>query len=153
MTIVEQNKFIVSEFIEALFSRGDLEAVDRHLAPDFINHDPPFGVTTDREGMRTAGAMMRTAFPDWRSDQHLVVGEDDIVVEHFTASGTHRGEVMGVPPTGERVSLRGINIFRLDGGRIVERGTHQSLLARDGIYAAMYRRELQQAEKGEGVSG
>ena len=121
MTIVEQNKTIVSEFIEALFSRGDLDAVDRYLAPDFVNHDPPFGVSADCEGLRSAGALMRAAFPDWRSEQHLVVGEGDIVVEHFTASGTHHGEVMGVPPTGERVTLRGINIFRLEAGRIVER--------------------------------
>ena len=121
MTIVEQNKTIVSEFIEALFSRGDLDAAERYLAPDFVNHDPPFGVSADREGLRSAGAMMRAAFPDWRSEQHLVVGEGDIVVEHFTASGTHGGEVMGVRPTGERVTLKGINIFRVDAGRIVER--------------------------------
>ena len=121
MTTTEENKSLVSEFIDALFSRGDLEAVERYLAPDFVNHDPPFGVTADREGLRAAGAMMRAAFPDWHSDQHLVVGEGDIVVERFTASGTHRGEVMGVPPSGERISLRGINIFRVDGGRIVER--------------------------------
>ena len=121
MTTIEQNKSIVSEFIEALFSRGDLGAVDRYLAPDFVNHDPPFGVSADRDGLRAASAMMRAAFPDWRSDQHLVVGDGDIVVEHFTASGTHRGEVIGVHPTGERVSLRGINIFRVEDGRIVER--------------------------------
>jgi len=121
MTTTEQNKAIVSEFIDALFSRGELDAVDRYLAPDFVNHDPPFGASADREGMRAAGALMRAGFPDWRSDQHLVVGEGDIVVEHFTASGTHAGEVMGAAPSGERVALKGINIFRLDGGQIVER--------------------------------
>lgn len=121
MTTIEQNKTIVSEFIDALFSRGELDAVDRYLAPEFVNNDPPFGVSTDREGMRTASAMLRAAFPDWHSDQHLVVGEGDIVVEHFTASGTHSGEVMGVPATGERMALKGINIFRVDDGRIVER--------------------------------
>ena len=121
MTTVEQNKTIVSEFIEALFSKGDSQAVDRHLAPDFVNHDPPFGAAADREGMRPAGGLMRAGFPDWHSDVHLLVGEGDVVVEHFTASGTHRGEVMGVAPTGNTVSLRGIKIFRLVGGRIVER--------------------------------
>ena len=121
MTTLEQNKSVVSDFIDALFTRGDLDAVDRYLAPDFVNHDPPLGVSEDREGMRAAGALMRAAFPDWHSDLHLVVAEDDIVVEQFTASGTHQGEVMGVPATGRAVALQGINIFRVRDGRIVER--------------------------------
>lgn len=121
MTDNEKNKSIVSEFIDALFTQGDLEAVDRYLDPSFVDHDPSFGGSADREGIRRAAAMVRAAFPDWHSDQHLVVGEGDIVVEHFTASGTHRAEVMGVPPTGGTVALEGINIFRLDDGRIVER--------------------------------
>ncbi len=121
MTTIEQNKSIVSEFIEALFSRGELDAVDRYLAPDFVDHDPPFGRRPDREGLRAAGAMMRAAFPDWHSDLHLLVAEGDYVVERFTASGTHRGEFMGAAPTNRTVAMPGINIFRLRDGKIVER--------------------------------
>jgi steroid delta-isomerase-like uncharacterized protein len=117
----EQNKTTVREFIDGLFTDGDLGAVDTYLAEDFINHDPPFGVSADREGMRSAGAMMRAGFPDWHSELHQLVAEGDIVVERFTAGGTHRGEVMGVAPTGRTVSLPGINIFRLRDGLIVER--------------------------------
>ena len=66
--------------------------------------------------------MFRTVFPDWHSDLHLLVAEGDIVVELFTASGTHTGaEIMGVGPTGRAVVLPGINIFRVRGDRIVER--------------------------------
>lgn len=121
MTIIEENKALVRDLIDALFSKGDLGAVDDYLAEDFVNHDPPFGASADREGMRSAGAMFRTVFPDWHSDVHLLVGEDDIVVELFTASGTHRGEIMGVAPTGHTITLPGINIFRIQDGRIVER--------------------------------
>jgi steroid delta-isomerase-like uncharacterized protein len=121
MTTIEENKALVRGFIDALFSKGDLGAVDDHLAEDFVNHDPPFGAGPDREGMRSAGAMFRAVFPDWHSDLHLLVGEDDIVVELFTASGTHRGEIMGVAPTGHTITLSGINIFRIHDGRIVER--------------------------------
>ncbi len=122
MTVTEQNKTIVSDFIGALFTTGDPNAVDDYLADDFVNHDPPFGASADREGMRSAGAMFRSVFPDWHSDLHLLVGEGDIVVELFTASGTHTGtSIMGAAPSGRTVALPGINIFRLRDGRIVER--------------------------------
>lgn len=117
----ERNKAVVRDFIDGLFTKGDLGAVDTYLAEDFVNHDPPFGVTADREGMRTAGGMMRAAFPDWRSELHELIAEGDLVVERFTAGGTHRGDVMGVPATGQTISLPGINIFRLRDGLIVER--------------------------------
>jgi steroid delta-isomerase-like uncharacterized protein len=121
MDATEQNKKIVTEFIDAVFTRGDLGAVDEYLAADFINHDPPAGVTADREGMRAAGAMFRTAFPDWHSEMDIMVGEGDLVVEHFTASGTQQGEIFGVPPSGKPVAMPGINIWRVRDGRITER--------------------------------
>jgi steroid delta-isomerase-like uncharacterized protein len=121
MTDTDANKLIVTEFIDGLFSRGDLGVVDAYLSDDFVNHDPPFGVTADREGMRDASASFRAAFPDWRSELHLLIAENDLVAEVFTARGTHRGEIMGVAPTGHEVSLQGINVFRLRNGRIRER--------------------------------
>lgn len=122
MTTTEQNKTTVTEFIDSLFTKGELDAVDRYLAEDFVNHDPPFGATADREGMRSAGALFRSVFPDWHSDLHLLVAEGDLVVEQFTAAGTHTGApIMGVAPSGEKVTMAGVNIFRLRDGRIVER--------------------------------
>jgi predicted ester cyclase len=105
-----------------LFTKGDPGAVDDYLAEDFVNNDPPFGASADREGMRAAGAMFRSVFPDWHSDLDMLIAEGDLVVERFTASGHHSGsEIMGVAPSGETVTLPGINIFRLRDGRIVER--------------------------------
>ena len=121
MDAIEQNKSTVTSFIQALFTKGDLGAVDEYLAEGFVNHDPPVGVTADREGMRAAGAMFRAAFPDWHSDIGILTGEGDLVVEHFTASGTHQGEMFGVPPSGRTVTLPGINIWRVRDGRIEER--------------------------------
>ena len=121
MDAIEQNKNTVTSFIDALFTKGDLGAVDEYLAEEFVNNDPPLGLTADREGMRQAGAMFRAAFPDWHSDMGILLGEGDLVVEHFTASGTHQGEIFGVPASGRAVSLPGINIWRVRDGRIVER--------------------------------
>ena len=115
-------KQLVQDFIRDLFTRGDLSAVERYLAPTFINHDPPFpGAPDGPEGMRRAAEAFRLACPDWHSDLDQLVAEGDVVVERFTASGTHRGELMGVAPTGATLVLRGINVFRVEAGRIAER--------------------------------
>jgi len=117
-----RNKQIVEELITALFTDGDLTAVDRYLDPDFINHDPPLpGAPDGPDGMRQAAELFRQAFPDWRSDVQHMIAEDDLVAEHFVAHGTHRGSVMGETPTGHDVVLRGVNIFRIADGKIVER--------------------------------
>jgi steroid delta-isomerase-like uncharacterized protein len=117
-----RNKQLVNDFIQELFSTGDLDAVDRYLDPHFVNHDPPFpGAPEGPEGMRKAAAMFHQALPDWHSDVDQLIAETDIVVERFTASGTHNGELMGAPPTGKTVTLRGVNIFRIEGEKIVER--------------------------------
>src|SRR5512135_2322474 len=117
---VEQNKTRVRDFIDSLFTKGDVDSVYECLAEGFVHHDPPLGQTGDREGMRAVGALVRSGFPDWHSDLHMLVAEGDVVVERFTASGTHQGEFMGVPASGHTVVLRGINIFRIADGRIVE---------------------------------
>ena len=122
MATCAENKTLVADFIGRLFTKGDLTAVDDVLSEGFVDHDPPFGGPSDREGMRTAGAMFRSAFPDWHSELQQMVAEEDIVVERFTASGTHTGvDIMGVAASGLAVHLPGINIFRIADGRIVER--------------------------------
>jgi steroid delta-isomerase-like uncharacterized protein len=117
------NKDVVETFIHELFTAGDLDAVDRHLDPQFVNHDLPFpGAPDGPDGMRHAAAMFREALPDWHSDLDQLVAEDDIVVERFTASGTHTGgPLMGVPASGKTLTLAGINVFRVRGDKIVER--------------------------------
>jgi steroid delta-isomerase-like uncharacterized protein len=121
MNTIEQNKDTVTAFITALFSHGDLGAVDDYLALDFVNHDPPLGVPAGREGMRAVAAMFRAAFPDWHSDMEFLVGEGDLVVEVFTARGTQQGEIFGAPASGRGAHLPGINVWRVRQGRIMER--------------------------------
>jgi predicted ester cyclase len=118
-----RNKEIVDVYIQELFTKGDLDAVDRYLHPDYVDHDPPIpGAPSGPEGMRRAAALFRQALPDWHSDLAQLVAEGDLVVERFRASGTHTGgPLMGVPPTGRTLVLDGINIFRIEGDKIVER--------------------------------
>ena len=121
MDTISHNKNTVTSFVDALFTKGDLGAIDEYLAADYVDHNPPLGRPGNREGMREAGAMIRAAFPDWHSDLGFCVEEGDLVVEKFTASGSQQGEIFGVPPSGRTVTLPGINIWRVRDGRIVER--------------------------------
>ncbi len=133
-------KALVTEFIDALFTRGDPDAVDRCLAPGFVNHDPLPGFTPDREGLRQTAQVFREAFPDWHSRLEALIAEGDLVAERFTARGTHQGEIMGVAPTGREVVLAGINIFRGQDGKLIERWGRTDdlgLLQQLGIVPAM----------------
>lgn len=117
-----RNKHLVAAFIEDLFTKGDLDAVERYLDPGFVNHDPPYpGAPDGPAGLRLAAAMFRQALPDWHSDVDQLIAEGDTVVELFTATGTHHGELLGVPGTGRTLTLRGINVFRIKDNRIIER--------------------------------
>lgn len=119
---LSSNKQLVVDFIQDLFTKGDLDAVDRYLDPAFVNHNPPYpGGPNGPDGMREASAIFRAALPDWHSDVDQLIAEADIVMERFHASGTHTGELFGVPPTGRVLVLAGVNIFRISGDRIVER--------------------------------
>ena len=121
-TTTTPNKQLVEEFITVLFTDGDLTAVDRYLDPEFIDHDPPLPSAPDGpEGVRQTAALFRQAFPDWRSEVQHMIAEGDLVAEYFVAHGSHRGSVMGESPTGHDVVLRGVNIFRIADGKIVER--------------------------------
>ena len=68
--------------------------------------------------------MYRSAFPDAHFTIEDQIVEGDKVVTRYTATGTQKGELMGIPPTERRVTVTGINITRLDGGKIVEGWTN-----------------------------
>ena len=65
-------------------------------------------------------ALLRSAFPDFKATIDDLVAEGDKVVIRQTWTGTHKGEFMGVPPTGKSVSFGVIDILRIAGGKVVE---------------------------------
>jgi predicted ester cyclase len=64
--------------------------------------------------------MFRSAFPDFKATINDIIAEGDKVVIRMTWNGTHRGEFMGIPPTGKRVSFGVFDILRIAGGKFVE---------------------------------
>lgn len=115
----QENKATVRSFIEETFNKGNLSAADQLIAEDYLVH----GAGTEvrgREGMKGFVTAFRTAFPDYHCAIEDQIAEGDRVATRWTVRGTQSGELMGVPPTGKRVTLPGIVIDRLADGRLVE---------------------------------
>lgn len=117
----EQNKAVVRQVVEEIFNRGNISRADELLSPDFVEREElPPGIPRDREGVKQLTIMMRSAFPDFKATIDDIVAEGDKVVVRQTWSGTHKGEFMGIPPTGKSVSFGVIDIIRIAGGKFVE---------------------------------
>jgi steroid delta-isomerase-like uncharacterized protein len=116
-----ENKTIAERFNEDVWGRGDEAALEELLAPDFVDHDALPGQSPDREGHRQILAEFRSAFPDLHVTTEDVVAEGDKVVSRWTARGTHQGDLLGIAPTGNGFTIKGIDVLRIAGGRIVER--------------------------------
>jgi steroid delta-isomerase-like uncharacterized protein len=115
------NKAISRRADEELFNRGNLDVADELFAPDFVYHDPATGEDlSGPESVKRFAAALRAAFPDLHQTIEDQVAEGDRVAYRWTARGTHRGELLGAAPTGNRVTFSGITVARLASGRIEE---------------------------------
>ena len=112
----EANKAIVRRHAEAL-NDHDVSALDEIWDPELVWHGKLKGL----EPMKELIEKSFDAFPDFRATIDDEIAEGDRVVLRFTVYGTHEGEFHGIPPTGKQVTWTGINIYRLEDGKIVER--------------------------------
>lgn len=108
---------------------GNLDIIDELVAENVVTHGF-FGMdATDREGYKEFFVNFGAAF----GDQHFVIedliAEDDMLVVHFTISAVHRGEILGIEPTGTELSWTGTAIDRYEGDEIVEAWLYPDYLA------------------------
>jgi steroid delta-isomerase-like uncharacterized protein len=118
---VEQNKALFRRFVEEVFNKGNVNTIDELLASDFAEREElPPGMPRDREGVKQLTRMFRTAFPDFNVSIDDMIAEGDKIVARTTWKGTQKGEFMGIPSSGKRVSFSVIDIIRISGGKFVE---------------------------------
>jgi len=116
----EESKEIVRRFW-GVWEEGNIDLVDKLLAPDYINHTPATpDQPTGPEGVKGVVSMFRSAMPDLRVIVEDMVAEGDKVAVRYTLEGTHEGELFGVPPTGQRLSIKSIAVERVSDGKIRE---------------------------------
>jgi predicted ester cyclase len=118
---VQRNKELVRILTEHGFNAGDLSGVDEHFRTDYLVHAP--GVPPLPRGplaYKRAVSLFRTALPDIHVTIEDLAGEGDRVFGRFTTRGTHTGPLMGIPPTGEKVTIHEWVCHRFVDGRVAE---------------------------------
>ncbi len=115
------NQSIVARYFDEMCNARQLDAAAEIFAPGHSYHDPssPW-VGPGPEGMQQLVSAYQSAFPDahWQVEEMIVA--DESVVARWTGTGTHRGELSGIAPTGRSVNVAGVWIFRLSGGKVAE---------------------------------
>ncbi len=118
---VEENKALARRVLEEMFNKGNLDVADELLAPDYVDHDPAMPEDIHGpDGFKQYVSGYRSAFSDLHVEIEEQVAEGDLVATRWTGTGTHDGELAGIPPTGNRVTLPGMEIVRISGGKLVE---------------------------------
>jgi steroid delta-isomerase-like uncharacterized protein len=118
----EQNKALARRAIEEVWNQGKLAVIDELTAANATFHDPsvPGGKFTGPEGVKQFVQIYRGAFPDVRLTINDQIAEGDKVVTRWTATGTHKGELMGIAPTNKHATVTGVDIDRYQDGKVVE---------------------------------
>jgi steroid delta-isomerase-like uncharacterized protein len=121
---IEENKAIVRRLYDTFgraVSTGNFGLLDELIAADAVDHNPVPGQAPGLEGVKQVFTMFQTSFPDLHFVVEDQIAEGDKVVSRLTAYGTHQGDFQGLPPTGKSTTQTGIDILRLEGGKVVER--------------------------------
>ena len=116
----QKNKALVRWWYEEVWGKGNLAAVDEFMAPDYVEHPSVPGLPPGPEGLKQTLAAYRTASPDLQNSLDDIFVEGDRVALRWSASGTHLGDWLGTPPTGNHFTMSGISILRIAEGKAVE---------------------------------
>jgi len=116
----EAAKAVVRRNTEEVQGGGNFEVFDELFADDFLDHTPQPGRTPDKDGARQLYKILRTAFPDFHAEIHWQLADGDRVTTYKTYHGTHRGEFLGVAPTGRKIQFETVDVMRVRNGKITE---------------------------------
>jgi steroid delta-isomerase-like uncharacterized protein len=131
VSVEENHKALVRRFHEEVWNKGNVAAVDEFMGAEYVDYAIPSGLPPGTEGLKQAITTYRTAFPDLKATVDDIFAEGDRVAYRWSTRGTHLGDWLGIPPTGNHMAATGISIFRIAGGKVVEGWTSMDLSPTD----------------------
>lgn len=124
----EQNRETYLRELEHVVNAGRMELVDELIAPDYVNHSAPPGAPQGRDAIRGYLKIMKTAFPDRRVKNEMLLCAGDYVIVRSTVTGTSLGPYFGRPPTGKTFSVMGTDIYLVRDGQLHGRWGNEDAL-------------------------
>lgn len=115
------NSDVVRRLTDEAFIAGNFDTWDEIIAGDLVDNDPMPGLPPNGEGIKTLAQMVVATFDDRTIEAEHLEAPDGRVVENWVFTGKHTGDAMGIPPSGEAITIRGIEIWRVADGKITER--------------------------------
>jgi steroid delta-isomerase-like uncharacterized protein len=116
----EENKAIVRRMTEVFYNQGNIESADQFFAPSYVHHDPASPHVRDRDGLKEVVRTFGAGCPDLHITIDELLAEGDTVTKRWTYHATHTGDLSGMMPTGKRITMSGLELFRLADGKIME---------------------------------
>jgi steroid delta-isomerase-like uncharacterized protein len=116
----EANRALIQRFYDEGWNANNLDVYDELVTEDFVDHQAIPGLPPGREGFKMLNVMFRSAFPDVWVNVDGIVADDDKVACRWTSTGTHQGELFGIPPTGKEVRVTATVWYRVENGRLAE---------------------------------
>lgn len=116
---MDRNKEVARRIYEEVINKRDLELLDELVVPDYVEHDPLPGQGTGLAGIKDRYRMLIEGLdPTFTIED--VIAEGDKVVVRWTNNGTNVGEFLGIPATDRSFSTAGIDIYRVEAGKLAE---------------------------------
>lgn len=120
----EANKVVVRRVFDEILNGDNRSIIDEVYAADVITHDPFMGTVTGIDAFKQLLATFDTAFPGHRVIVHHILAEGNLVAVVHTHTAKHTGQFMHLAPTGRDITVNGIEVFRMAGGKIAEFWRH-----------------------------
>jgi steroid delta-isomerase-like uncharacterized protein len=115
---VEENKTLIQNYTENFWNQQDIAVFDEYMTADFVIHQADGDLNAEQ--YKGSCQATFTAFPDIHVTTDILIAEGDKVVKVWTVNATSKGDYMGIPPTGNPMFIKGIEVFRIVDGKIAE---------------------------------
>jgi len=127
--MTDANKRIVREFVQNVFNDHNADRARDYLAAEAKWHGGILGTFEGRENFTALLRGFLAAFPDLHATEQDMAAEGDLVAVRFVVEATHKGDLLGIPPTGRRVRWDAVDVYRIVNGKVVEEWASDDMAA------------------------